>query len=51
LKVHHSSDFGGSAQQDVIEEFGGLLENGRLRAGEELVLDHTHRDATSFRVP
>lgn len=42
-KVYHSSDFGWKANQEVSEEFSKLLESGMLKAGVELVLDHTYR--------
>ena len=41
--VHHSTDFGWKANQDVTEQFTKLLQDGTLKAGEELVLDHTYR--------
>ena len=41
--VHHSADFGWTANQDVTEQFTKLLTDGTLKAGEELVLDHTYR--------
>lgn len=50
-KVHHSSEFGWSAQQDVTKEFAGLLAGGKLQAGDELVLDHTYRISGSHRLP
>jgi len=50
-KVHHSSDFGWTADQDVTEEFAKLLESGKLQAGEELVLDHRYRISGSHTLP
>lgn len=41
--VHHSTDFGWKANQDVTEQFTKLLQGGTLKVGEELVLDHTYR--------
>ncbi len=41
--VRHSTDFGWQADQDVTEQFNRLLEDGALKAGEELVLEHTYR--------
>jgi len=41
--VHHSTDFGWKANQDVTEPFTRLLTDGTLKAGDELVLDHTYR--------
>ena len=41
--VHHSTDFGWKANQDVTEQFTKLLQDGTLKAGDELVLDHTYR--------
>ena len=40
MKVHHSWDFGWTANQEVTEEFAALLGSGKLKVGEELVLDH-----------
>ena len=50
-RVHRSSDFGWAADQDVTEPFAKLLANGTLKAGEELVLDHTYRISGSYRLP
>jgi hypothetical protein len=50
-KVYHSSDFGWTATQDVSEDFAKLLESGRLKAGEELILDHTYRISGSHALP
>ena len=41
--VHRSTDFGWEANQDVTEDFTRLLEDGTLKAGDELVLEHTYR--------
>jgi len=41
--VHQSTDFGWEANQDVTEAFTKLLEDGTLKAGDELVLKHTYR--------
>ena len=41
--VHHSADFGWKVNQDVTEQFTILLQDGTLKAGEELVLDHIYR--------
>ena len=49
-KVHHSSDFGWEAGQDVTEPFAELLKSGKVKAGEELVLDHTYRISGSHRM-
>ncbi len=50
-KVHHSSDFGWHANQDVTEAFAKLLESGVLKAGVELVLDHKYRISGSHTLP
>ena len=49
--VHHSSDLGWTADQDVTEEFASLLKSGKLKAGEKLVLDHTYRISGSHQLP
>jgi hypothetical protein len=41
--THHSSEFVWKANQDVTEAFTKLLQDGTLKAGDELVLDHTYR--------
>ena len=41
--LHRSSDFGWEENQAVTEAFTKLLTDGMLKAGEELVLDHTYR--------
>jgi hypothetical protein len=50
-KIHRSSDFGWVADQDVTEAFSTLLESGKLKAGEELVLDHKYRISGSHTLP
>ena len=37
--------------QDVTEAFATLLESGKLKAGEELVLDHKYRISGSHTLP
>lgn len=49
--VHHSTDFGWTAGQDVTEQFTALLASGKLKAGEELVLDHTFRTSGGHKLP
>ena len=49
--VHHSSDFGWEADQDVTEALSRLLTDGTLKAGDELVLDHTYRINIMSRSP
>jgi hypothetical protein len=49
--VHHSSDFGWEADQNVTEAFAALLNDGTLTAGEELVLDHTYRISGGRTLP
>jgi len=49
--VHHSSDFGWLANQDVTELFNTLLENSRFEAGDVFVLDHTYRISGSYELP
>ena len=41
--IYRSTDFGWKANQDITEAFTTLLTDGTLRAGHELVLDHTYR--------
>jgi len=41
--IHPSTEFGWAANQDVTEAFTKLLTDGTLKAGDELVLDHTYR--------
>lgn len=41
--TYHSSDFGWKADQDVTQDLTKLLEDGGLKAGDELVLDTTYR--------
>jgi len=41
--IHHSTGFGWEANQDVTEAFTKLLQDGTLKAGDELVPDHTYR--------
>jgi hypothetical protein len=50
-KIHRSSDFGWAAHQDVTESFARLLEDGQLKQGEELVLEHKYRICGSFSLP
>jgi len=50
-KSHHSSDFGWTANQDVTEAFPKLLASGKLKAGEELVLDRRYRISGSHALP
>ncbi|MAF65279.1 MAG: hypothetical protein CMJ84_06430 [Planctomycetes bacterium] len=50
-RVHHSSDFGWKAGQDVTKAFQQLLEGGKLKAGDELRLQHTYRIAGSHSLP
>jgi hypothetical protein len=50
-KVHRSSDFGWTANQDVAAGFADLLESGRLKAGDELVLEHRYRIRGSHTLP
>jgi len=50
-KVHHSSDFGWTANQDVTEDVAELLASGKLKAGEELVLDQRYRISGSHTLP
>ena len=51
FQVHHSSEFGWSADQDVTEQFAALLESGKLKPNEELVLDHKYRIRGSHSLP
>jgi len=49
--VHHSSDIGWAADQDVTTGFAKLLESGELKAGDELVLDHIYRIGGTHQLP
>jgi len=49
--VHRSSDFGWEADQDVTEAFTALLESGKLKAGDEFVLDHKCRISGTHELP
>jgi hypothetical protein len=49
--VHHSSDFGWAAHQDVTESLAKLLKSGKLRSGDELVLDRTYRIRGTHELP
>ena len=49
--VHHSSDFGWVADQDVAEDLAKLLQSGKLKAGDELMLDHTSRIRGAHALP
>lgn len=51
IRVRHSSDFGWTADQDVTEQFAVLLESGKLKPNEELVLDHKYRISGSHTLP
>ncbi|MHC4626508.1 MAG: sialate O-acetylesterase [Planctomycetota bacterium] len=51
VQVHHSSDFGWTANQDITGPFAKLLESGKLKAGGELVLDHRYRISGSHMLP
>jgi len=50
-KSHHSSAFGWTANQDVTEDFAKLLGSGKLKAGEELILDHRYRISANHTLP
>jgi hypothetical protein len=50
-EVYRSSAFGWVAGQDVTGEFAGLLESGKLGAGDELVLEHTYRISGAHELP
>ena len=50
-KVHHSSELGWKANQDITEALQLLLEGGKLKPGEELRLEHTYRIAGSHELP
>ncbi len=49
--IHHSSDFGWKAGQDVSEQFAELLSGGSIKAGDELKLDHTYRISGKHQLP
>ena len=50
-KVHRSAEFGWTEDQDITEGFAKLLQDGTLKAGEELVLDHRYRISGSHALP
>jgi len=50
-EVYHSSAFGWKAGQDVTEPFAKLLKTGTLKAGDELVLDHTYTISGTHELP
>jgi len=50
-RVLHSSDFGWAAGQDITESFAKLLKSGKLKAGDEFVLDHSYRITGSYTLP
>jgi len=50
-KTVHSSDLGWKPGQDITAKFRTLLGSGRLKAGDELVLDHTYRISGTHRLP
>jgi hypothetical protein len=49
--VHHSSDLGWAAGQDVSAELAGLLSSGAIGAGDELSLSHSYRVSGTHRLP
>ena len=49
--VYHSSDLGWQAGQDVTEAFAELFESGKLKAGDELVLEHTYKISGTHELP
>lgn len=49
--VYRSSELGWEADQDITRAFVGLLESGKLGAGDELVLEHTYRISGSHEFP
>ena len=49
--VHHSSDFGWTAHQDVTRPFAALFTERKLKAGDELVLDHVYQISGSHKLP
>ena len=51
VKVHHSSDFGWTANRDITGQFAKLLDSGKLKASQELVLDHKYRISGSYELP
>ena len=50
-KVYHSSDFGWEAGQNVSRAFGQLLKDGMLKAGDELILEHTYKISGNHVLP
>ncbi len=49
--THHSSDFGWNAQQDVTRPFAVLFSEGKVKAGDEVVLDHTYQISGTHELP
>jgi hypothetical protein len=51
VKVHHSSDFGWTANQDITGQLAKLLESDKLETDQELVLDHKYRISGNHELP
>jgi hypothetical protein len=49
--VHHSSDLGWTARQDISMQFTTLLRSGTFNVGDELKLDHTYRISGTYQLP
>jgi len=49
--IHHSSDLGWVAGQDISAEFAALCSGGTIAAGDELKLDHTYRISGTHQLP
>jgi hypothetical protein len=51
VRVRHSSDFGWTANRDISGQLAKLLDGGKLKADQELVLDHKYRISGSYELP
>ena len=49
--LHHSSDLGWTAGQDVTEQFGSVFTDRIIKPGDGLVLDHTYRISGTHELP
>jgi len=49
--VHHSSDLGWTAGQDVSKHLAALLSNETIKANDELKLDHIYRISGTHQLP
>jgi len=50
-KTIHSSDLGWKEGEDITTKFKALLNTQAVKAGDELVLDHTYRISGTYQLP